>query len=128
MNNENWVIELTETDNEIWHPDEEGFATREEAIEIGTEMAKKDGLKSFRIGRRVDVGIPNLDTEDIIERLQDQIYDEVGEVGEDYLDNVTEEHQNELEEKLNEVFYQWSVQHGYAPSCYHIYDEEVIRL
>ena len=124
---EEWIVELTETDCEIWHSDID-CNSREEAIKEGMKYAKEDGLKSFRIGRTIPCGIPNIDTDWLLERAQEQLYDEVGELSEVYLDSVTREEFKELDEQLNEVFYQWHKKHKLEPNCYKVIDDEVIEV
>ena len=96
---EEWIVELIETDCEIWHSDID-CNSREEAIKEGMKYAKEDGLKSFRIGRAIPCGIPNIDTDWLLERTQERLYDEVGESAEVYLDSVTREEFKELDEQL----------------------------
>lgn len=125
--NEEWIAELTESDCEIWSSDIEGNS-REEVINNGMKYAKDEGLKSFRIGQKIPVGVPTLNIDVILEGAYDQIYDEFGEVAEGFLDDVTSEQQNELEEQLNEVFYNWSIKHKLEPNCYIIINDEIIEV
>ena len=69
-----------------------------------------------------------IDVDDLLERINAVTYDDVGEVAEDYLYDVTRNHKEELEEKLNEVFYAWQEKYNYKPYFYTIKDEEVIEL
>ena len=124
---EEWIVELTETDCEIWHSDID-CNSREQAIKGGVTYAKEDGLKSCRIGRAIPCGIPNIDTDWLLERAQEQLYDEVGELSEVYLDSVTKEEFKELDEQLNEVFYQWHKKYKLEPNCYKVIDDEVIEV
>ncbi|WP_192927434.1 hypothetical protein [Clostridium beijerinckii] len=124
---EEWIIELTESDSEIWGSDID-CTSREEAIEKGMEAAKKDGLTSFRIGKKEPCGMAIIDVDTIIEYAQDQLYGEVGEVSETYLEEVTRDQEKELEEALNEVFYNWHKKHELFPSCYKVLNEEVIEV
>lgn len=82
---EEWIVELTESDSEIWSSDID-CKSREEAVREGLKYAKKDSLKSFRIGRVIPCGIPNIDTDWLLEKAQEELYDEVGESSEVYLD------------------------------------------
>lgn len=124
---EEWIVELTEADNEIWASDID-CSSREEAIEKGMEAAKKEGLTSFRIGKKEPCRMSTIDADTIIENAQEQLYDEVGEVSETYLEGITKEQEKELEEGLNEVFYNWHKKHKLFPSCYKVLDEEVIEV
>lgn len=124
---EKWVVELTETDCEIWSSDID-YNSREEAIKEGMKYAKEDGLKSFMIGRVIPCGIPDIDTIWLLEKAQEQLYDEVGESAEVYLADMDGEEFKELDEQLNEVFYQWHKKHKLEPNCYKIIDDEVIEV
>lgn len=123
----NWTVDLSQTDNEIWYEETE-CDTREDAIEEGMEIARKEGLKSFRIGQKIPVGVPTIDVESILENAYDQVYDEVEESAEGFLDDVTCEQQKELEDKLNEVFYNWVKKHKFEPTCYTVTNDETITM
>lgn len=124
---EEWIVELTESDSEIWSSDID-CKSREEAVREGLKYAKKDSLKSFRIGRVIPCGIPNIDTDWLLEKAQEELYDEVGESSEVYLDGVSKEQIEELDEQLNEVFYQWHKKHKLEPDCYTVVNDEVIEV
>lgn len=124
---EEWIAEITDIDSEIWNSDIEGD-TRKEVIKEGMKMAKEEGLVTFRIGRKIPVGIPSLDVDNILEDTYNQVYDEVGEVAESFLEDITPEQQKELEEKLNEVFYNWIKKHKLEPTCYTVADDEFIEV
>lgn len=124
---EKWIVELIETDEEIWYSDID-CDTREEAIQKGMKYAKKENLKSFRIGKIIPCGVPNIDIDWVLERAEEQLYDEVGESSEIYLDGVTKEQIEELDEQLNEVFYQWHKKHKLEPDCFEVIDNEVIKV
>ena len=127
MIKEDWIVELTENNNEIWNADIE-CDSRKEAIIKGLKRAIEDGLVSFRIGRREQCRVPRICVETIIENARKRLYEEVGECAETYLDEVTERQELKLEEELNEVFYNWSVRHNLLPTCYEILDDEVIKI
>lgn len=127
MKKEEWIVELTESDSEIWSSDID-CNSREEAIEEGMKAAKEDGLESFRIGRQEYCSMAHIDASTIIENAQEQLYDEIGEVAETYLEDVTKEQEKELEEALNNVFHDWHKKHKLFPSCYKVLDDEVIEV
>lgn len=124
---EEWIAEISDTDNEIWSADVEGNS-REVVIADGMKYAKEEGYSSFRIGQKIPVGVPTLDIDSILEGAYDQVYDEVGEVAEGFLDDVTKEQQKELEEQLNDVFYNWIIKYNLQPNCYTIINDEVIEV
>ena len=127
---DNWGIEFTERDNEVWNIDNEGYESKDEAIKEGIKMVVEDaeGGNKFRVGKIVACGMSRIDADRVIEDAQDRLCDEVGECGETYLDDVTEEQEKELEEALNNVFYEWHKKHNLFPTCYKIEDEEYITV
>jgi len=123
---EEWIADMAQTDCEIWNADIEGNS-REDVVADGMGYAKEEGYESFRIGRKIPVGVPNLDVDSILENACEQVYDEVGECAEGFLD-VTKEQQKELEEQLNEVFFKWIVKYNLQPNCYTVINDEVIEV
>jgi hypothetical protein len=123
---EEWIAEISDVCNEIWSADIEGNS-KEDVIADGMKYAKEEGYSSFRIGKKIPVGVPNLDIDSILENAYEQVYDEVGEVAEGFLD-VTKEQQKELEEQLNEVFFKWIKKHQLEPTCYMVVDDEIIEV
>ncbi|QZY56691.1 hypothetical protein [Crassaminicella profunda] len=129
-----WMYELHGSD--IWQG--EKFDTREECIEEArkevatTNKSNKEfGYKTidkFRIGKTEDAGSYGIDADDILERISENAYDDIGEVAEDYLTDVKPEHEKELEEKLNEVLFAWMKKYKYEPSFYRIIDIEEIKV
>lgn len=57
---------------------------------------------------------------DVIEAVQVDAYDEGGEYAENYLDDVTKEQREELEEQLDVVFNAWLEKHDLYPNFYTI--------
>jgi hypothetical protein len=124
----NYGIEFTDKDNDLWQFDCDGFKTKEEAIKKGIKIAKNDGYKHFRVGKSVPCSMATIYADNIIENAVEQLYEEVGEVSETYLEDVTSEQEKELEEDLNEVFYQWHKKHKLFPNCYTIEDIEYVEV
>ena len=122
-----WIAEITYTDSEIWVADIEGNS-REDIIADGMEYANDEGLSFFRIGQCIPAGIPTLDIDSVLEGAYEQVYNEVGESAEGFLNDVTKEQQKELEDKLNEVFYQWVKKYRLEPTCYTVINDEVIQV
>lgn len=119
-----WTYELN-TISDIWNGGVHD--SREEAIKEATKEALIDGIEKFKVGvcEEVNYGI---DVDDLLERINAVTYDDVGEVAEDYLYDVTRYHKEELEDKLNEVFYAWQEKHNYKPTFYTVVDEEIVEV
>lgn len=120
-----WTYEVIEN-SDIWRGGI--FDTKEEAIEKGNSEAIEYNKDTFRIGICEEVTNFGIDVDRVIEDIQVTMCDEVREVAEDYLDDVTTEHRLELEERLNEVFYAWQQEHNYKPTFYKVVSEEVIQV
>lgn len=127
MKDGRWILDINETISDIWNG-ESFFDTKEEAIEEGYRWAEKENLKFFRVGLCESETNYGIDVDSVIEHIQETTYDEVGEVAEDYLDDVTTEDLLELEEKLNDVFYNWQKEHKYEPNFYRIVATERINI
>lgn len=120
-----WTYEVIEN-SDIWRGGI--FDTKEEAIEEGNSEAIEYNKNTFRIGIAEEVYNFGIDIDRVIEDIAETTYSEVGEVAEDYLDDVTTEHRLELERELNEVFYKWQERHNYKPTFYRVVSEEVIQV
>lgn len=121
-----WIVDLREGDHDIWQADIE-TDSREEAIKLGIEQAKEEGIKQFSIGRQVSCGMSNISVDTVIENAQERLYDEVGEVAEGYLD-TTKEQDDELEDILNKAFYEWHKKYNLFPTCYKVENTETIDV
>ena len=119
-----WVAEISNSD--IWRGDK--LDTKEQAIAEGRKLAIEKGLNKFRIGETEPAFNFGIDVDSVIERISETMYEDIGEVAEDYLDDVKSEHLLELEEKLNEVFFKWQKEHGYEPTFYKIINIEEINV
>lgn len=64
----------------------------------------------------------DIDAGDILERIAEGVYDQCGDVAEDYLYDVLEEHKNELES----LIINWFEKHKYNPTCYTIGNIETV--
>lgn len=125
----NWMYNLN--GSEIWTSDQ--FDTKEEATIAGRAQAVEDQEEAFfndyfKIGQIKEVPVSGVDVENILENIAENTTDDIGEVGEDFLCDVTKEHGSELEDKLNEVFYAWMKKYEYEPTFFQIDNEEKIEL
>lgn len=127
MNDETWIVDLNDVDNEIWNSDME-CNSREEAITEGTKLAKEEGLDSFRIGLQEDVGNPCICVNYILEQANIDMYEEVGEVAEDYLRYISDKDKDLLENKLNEVFHEWLKTTNNESNFYKVLNDERISV
>lgn len=69
--------------------------------------------KSVRVGNPYYY-IPTVDADRVIEDvIEYDLDDEIAEWSEDYLSDVKQEHIDELQKELTEVFCEWEKRHGY---------------
>ena len=61
-----------------------------------------------------------VDTDRMIECLQETAFDEVGEVAEDWLLDISKEDRNVLDERLYKVVIDWLKEYKYTPSFYKV--------
>ncbi|EPR7326956.1 hypothetical protein [Listeria monocytogenes] len=138
---------LNGTDGERWGAFER-FDTKEEATIYGVELLTEynslednkrrdydlsDGLNmrpldyeniyTFFVGQIEEVGFPN-EVDTLLEIIAERIYAEVGEYAEGYLDDVTQEHK----EQLSDLIYEWAKQRDYLPACFKIEMVEEIDI
>lgn len=133
-----WMCSLNE---EYWEA-VEYFDTKEEAIKYGIEAVKKfnknpeeaylddemgstpeEVVTSFYVGQAFCPGLP-FSVDDLLERVQEVAYEEGGECAEDYLDDVTKEDKEELDDLIQN----WFVKHKYLPRWYNIYEIDEISV
>lgn len=108
---------------------EETFETKEEAIEEALWYYKDDKLdqdfiwvgqtKSIRLG---------VDTYQIIEGLQEEAYEQAGEVAENFLHNIKPDDMKELEESLNKALFAWMDKFKHNPRFYTVENIEKIEV
>lgn len=105
----------------------EYFNTKLAAIEAGNHEYSGD-YKNFYVGQ-ISPMILNygVDTEDIFNRISENVYDKVGEGSEDYLSDIKAEHDKILEDRLNKVLFDWMDEFDYRPSFFKIINTEMIN-
>lgn len=102
MNNK-WVYNVDGSD--IWTSD--SYANKEDCISDAIEDALEKGVAGFNIGITKSVGCLPIEGQDVIERLQEVMYDLVGEISEPYLEDATKEDIEDLGDRLTKAFYEW---------------------
>lgn len=132
---------------EWWDSCSNWFDTKEEAIQDGIDQYKQmlDGKSTdlfdndyyynivpdyFDVGKKRPY-IPTIDVDDVIERLQEQAYDECGELAEDFLDWRTMSKGNieeDLREHLQVELDAWLKRHNLYPTFFTVIDIETINV
>lgn len=124
MDEGKWIYN---TNEEVWMncgP----YDTKEEAIKAGKEEFGGNRYQFF-VGQinNMDIGV-GVDVDMIIEDIAENVYSEVGEAAECYLDDVGKEDLVELEDLLNDVLHQWMEKHDYKPNYFRVGNIECIPL
>lgn len=114
--------------SEIWIGEE--FDTKEQAIKFAKKEIEEDdlGVTNFEVGQITEATVSGVDIDLLLENVAENTTCEIGEIGDDYLDDVTKEDREELEESLNEVLFKWIHKHNYEPSFFKIENIENIEL
>ena len=74
--------------------------------------------KSVRVGN-LYYYIPTVDADRVIKDvIEYDLDDEIAEWSEDYLSDVKQEHIDELQKELTEVFSEWEMRHGYGNTSF----------
>lgn len=109
-------------DDEYWS--NEDCPSREKAIKDGKELYMGE---SFCVGQVVKVSFEASDvslSEECIERLSEQLFDNVGEVAESWVTDLTTEQEEDLEKMLSNTAMEWIKKHELEPKCFTIEDDE----
>ena len=104
-------------DNEIWSGGP--CDSIEECIAEAVSEGYEDGDR-IAVGLVVEYKVSYIDSDSIIERLGMAADDEVGEVAEDWLTDVTKEQSEELEAEVLKVVNAWLDKHHLNPTFYKI--------
>lgn len=115
------------SDDGIWS-NSDYYDIKEDAIKNGNEEFVGE-YDRFYVGQiksaRNDV---HVFADRILENISEDMYEEVGEVAEDYLRDVKQEHEDILNERLNKVVMEWMKEFNYEPSFFKIANVEKVDL
>lgn len=103
------------------------YESKEETIQGAKEELKRTGefKKIVYVGKRKEASIPTIDAEKILDYVQDRIDDEFGVSWSSY---IKDEHEEILDNRLNEVFENWINEFGYKPFWSIVTDIEEIEI
>lgn len=113
---------------EIWRNDI--FDTVEDCILDAKENYCVESGTDIAVGEVVPWE-PYVMATDILERLEEEAYDEVGEVGGDWNAfnyNKDKEKLEELSDKITEIVKQWLKDNGTYPDFYRIENVEIVKV
>lgn len=109
-----WTISQ---DEEYWNNDEE-LSSKEDAIEFGKSFYEGEG---FFVGQIVKLEFLPSDvslSDNAMESLSEQLYEEVGEVAENWENEVSKEAYNDLETIISEAVMKWIEKYSLQPSTF----------
>ena len=126
MSKEKWICGWSE---DSWDGCCE-FDTKEKAIEWGRDEYQTFDVDGFFVGVKRPYVISSniIDAETVLERINDSIFDDMGECAEDYLGDIEGTQIEELEKELNAVFHKWVKKHKLRPTFYEVIKVEEIEL
>ena len=102
-----YIVNFNSLNIDEWDSSEK-FNTKEDAVKYAKQQLKSGEEKSkiIQVGE-YKVYKPFVDADDILEKVKDDAYTKTGEAGENYLDLVSEEDIQALEEIMNDAFSKW---------------------
>lgn len=104
---------------------ERGFNSIADALKgAADDMGSKLIAGSIVIVGEVEEAGIGIDADSLLEDIGTRAYSEFGECAEDYLTDVTIEHQSILEDELNAVFNKWAEKYNYRPHFYTVKNEK----
>ena len=104
----------------------EYFESKAQAIEEGKEYFEGD---KFYVGQVKECGLGVLvDVSSILEHINVNMVDEVGEHAEDYLAYTETEHDKELEQEIQDVITKWIERHEYQPTFFKVVNIEAVEV
>lgn len=117
---------LVKNENEwVWcFGDDVGYPQKSihDALEEFVETYPDEELSTVRVGNPYYY-IPTVDVERVIEVVVDyDLDDEIAEYSEDYLLSVKQEHIDELQKELTDVFRKWENRHGYNNTSFVVFE------
>lgn len=124
MSNEGkWIHSLSD---DVFHSTD-FFDTKEEAVRAGMDEYGEYLKLTFFVGQVRDLSLtPSVEAEGILESVNETMYEEVGEVAEDYLIKLPQEQIDELQVELNKALHAWMDKHNNKPTFYKVDNIEQI--
>ena len=89
---------------------------------------ENDGTYEYVFIGTVEYYESKIDIDDLIEKIQDDVYYYTEDNIEDYLENVTDEEKGELSLMLNKAFDEWKNRYHYEVDYYFIKDAKAYEL
>ena len=105
------------------------FDSKEAALEGAMDDARQYGYSTVWVGQVQSFRPVVMIADELFDRLQDQAYDEAGDYCIGWLDCVTKEDQDELNDAIETVFFAWMKAHPeYKPNFFTIADSQSYKV
>lgn len=94
----------------------------EDAVKDFADTYPAEEVPKVRVGNPYYY-VPTVDAEHVIEDVAEyDLDDEIAEWSEDYLSDIKQEHIDELQKELTEVFRNWEKRHGYNNTSFVVFE------
>lgn len=120
---EGWTFSFEDEENWI----HDVYDTKEKAIEEGLKFAKEENYNKFHLGEATQF-TPWIDTDCVIDQVQEHTAEEGGEYAEGYLENINLEQYQDLDKALNEALAKWLEKYKLEPNFYTVDNTEIIEV
>lgn len=104
---------------------EENYYGSEDSIEAALEEANdsEDDLQQVFVGECVEF-VPTVNVSSVLDQLREDAYEHGGECADSFLDHVTKEKEQELNDLLDMALYAWLEKNKIEPNFYGIRDSK----
>lgn len=124
MSKDKWIY--SENEELYWEFSDE-FKSKEDAIESAKEDDEIEENFIY-VGRKVAPTVCGVDLDRMLENIAENTTFGLDGFGEDFLMDVKNEHYEELEEAINEIFFYWLEKYNYKPTWFLVEDVEQITI
>lgn len=108
------------------------FSTKEKAIQEAIKEFDLDAGDHVEIGENTEPNVKNFlpGGDDILELLTNNAAEseEGGEWSEDFLGDITKEHEAELKIEMDAVIIKWMKKYGHLPKWFMVYKHETVTI
>lgn len=117
----------SESEDLYWELSEE-FDSKEDAIYAAKHDDELEHNNSIFVGKKTQPIVCGIDVDYLLENVSINTTIGLDGFGDDFLMNVKKEHFEELENKFNEIFFEWIKKYNYEPDWFEVEDVELIEL
>jgi len=115
-----WIASI---DDKNWDNGAE-YDTHEDAINMSPAALGLRPGEVYHVGRKLPPMVPSVDAWEILQVVQDTVYERVGDVVGDWLEEATHSQVLHLQDQLDAVFHDWLRTYEHYPEWYTVTDIE----